>query len=128
MPEQVPDLGDPRYDRVLYVQMAALDSTQEAVDIDRKLSASGQAASRIGLAKSLANLGNWQNKLGRNEDALASSQEALDTIWPFFLWQPAAVEGDVELILRNVRFVLETLDRSPSREFLQRTKIFEEER
>jgi len=72
--------------------MAALDSTQEAVDIDRKLSASGQAASRIGLAKSLANLGNWQNKLGRNEDALASSQEALDTIWPFFLWQPAAVE------------------------------------
>jgi hypothetical protein len=108
--------------------MAALDSTQEAVDIDRKLSASGQAASRIGLVKSLANLGNWQNKLGRNEDALASSQEALDTIWPFFLWQPAAVEGDVELILRNVRFVLETLDRSPSREFLQRMKIFEEER
>jgi len=34
----------------------------------------------------------------------------------------------VELILRNVRFVLETLDRSPSREFLQRMKIFEEER
>jgi hypothetical protein len=42
-------------------------------------------------------------KLGRREEALASYEEALDTIWPFFKRLPPAFMQSTELMIKDLR-------------------------
>jgi tetratricopeptide (TPR) repeat protein len=103
---------------------AALASTQEAVDLLRKLAQARPEAFLPDLAMSLNNLGNRQGELGQREAALASAEEALDAIWPFFLHLPAAFERNTGIYLRNLRTHLEALDRPPPSSFLEREATF----
>ena len=57
---------------------AALQATQEAVDIFRRLAEARPDAFLPDLALSLNNLGAMQSALGRREDALQATQEATD--------------------------------------------------
>jgi CHAT domain len=103
---------------------AALASTQEAVDILRKLAQARPEAFLPNLARSLHNLGARQSALGQREAALASTQEALDAIWPFFLRLPAAFERDTADYLHNLRKHLEALGRPPPALLVEREATF----
>jgi tetratricopeptide (TPR) repeat protein len=56
----------------------ALQATQEAVDLYRRLAAQHPDAFLPNLAASLNNLGNRLSELGRREEALQATQEAVD--------------------------------------------------
>jgi tetratricopeptide (TPR) repeat protein len=87
---------------VLGQREAALASTQEAVDLGRKLAQARPKAFLPYLAMSLNKLSLWQSALGQREAALTSAQEALDAIWPFFLRLPATFERDTGEYLDNL--------------------------
>jgi hypothetical protein len=90
----------------------------------RKLAESRPEAFLPDLAMSLNNLGTAQSELGHREAALASTQEALDTIWPFFLHLPAVFEQYAGGMLRNLRERLQALNRPPSADLQQRLETF----
>jgi nucleoside phosphorylase len=81
---------------------AALASTQEAVDILRKLAAAQPAAFLPYLAGSLSNLGIRQLALGQPEAALASTQEAVEQYRKLAAAQPAAFLPYLAVSLNNL--------------------------
>ena len=91
----------------------------------RKLSESRPDVFLSDLARSLSNMGTNQNGLGQHEAAAASTQEALDAIWPLFLRVPAVFERTTGMILSNLRVDLDALGRSPSADLQARIKAFE---
>ena len=103
---------------------AALASTQEAVDIRRKLAQARPEAFLPDLARRLYNLGEAQSALGQREAALVSAEEALEAIWPFFLRLPAAFEHATGIYLRNLRTRLEDLDRPAPALLVERKATF----
>ena len=80
---------------------AALEATQEAVEIRRFLAASRPDAFLPDLARSLNNLGNRLIEVGREEEARTVSAEALDLLWPFFERYPVRFTQLAEMMLRD---------------------------
>lgn len=117
------DLG--RRQHELGQREAALASTQEALDIRRKLAAARPGAFLAELAESLNNLGKLQSEMGQREAALASTQEALDVIWPLFIASPRAFRRNTELFLNNSRKHLEALNRDLPPDLLERLTTFQ---
>ena len=81
---------------------AALASTQEAVDLYRKLAQARPEAFLPDLAASLNNLGNRQSELGQREAALASTQEAVDLYRKLAQARPEAFLPDLAMSLNNL--------------------------
>ena len=94
-------------------------------DLCRKLSASRPEAFLPDLAMSLTTLGMMQSELGQHPAALASTQEALDALWPFFLRLPAAHERLTAIVFSNLRRYLAALNREPSAALLERIARFD---
>ncbi len=65
-----------------------------------------------------------QSALGQREAALASAEEALDAIWPFFQRLPAAFDGNTGGMLLNLCERLEALGRPPPLSLLERLVTF----
>jgi tetratricopeptide (TPR) repeat protein len=105
---------------------AAVASTDEAVDVYRKLATARPDAFLPDLATSLTNLGQRQSELGQHDAALASTQEALDALWPHFVALPAAHEHLAKEILRNLPIRLIALGREPPPGLLVRIAIHQE--
>ncbi len=105
-------------------QEAALASTQEAVDLYRKLAEARPEAFLPELAMSLHNLGIRQSDLGQPEAALASAQQALDALWPLFLRLPAAFVIDTGDYLATLRDRLAALSLPPTPALLEREATF----
>jgi hypothetical protein len=89
-----------------------------------KLAQARPKAFRPDLAVSLDNLGLRQSELGQREAALASTQEALDAIWPLFLRLPASFERHTGMHLGNLRKCLKALGRPPPPWLLEREATF----
>ncbi len=81
---------------------AALASTQEAVDLRRKLSAARPEAFLPYLAGSLNNLGMMQSALGQREAAIASTQEAVDLRRKLAAARPEAFLPYLAMSLNNL--------------------------
>jgi nucleoside phosphorylase/tetratricopeptide (TPR) repeat protein len=81
---------------------AALASTQEAIDIRRKLAQARPEAFLPKLAMSLTNLGNSQSALGQREAALASTQEAVDLRRKLVQARPEAFLPNLATSLTNL--------------------------
>lgn len=79
----------------------ALDATQEAVDIRRRLAAERPDAFLHDLANSLNNLGRRLSEMERDDEALAAAHEAVIILVLFFLALPAA-HG------RRMRWIVDT--------------------
>jgi tetratricopeptide (TPR) repeat protein len=89
----------------------ALASSQEAVEIYRRLAQTQSTALLPNLATSLINLGNRLSYLGRHEEALAASQDAVDTYRRLAQIRPEAFLSDLAAILNNLGVRLSDLGR-----------------
>jgi nucleoside phosphorylase/tetratricopeptide (TPR) repeat protein len=81
---------------------AALESTQQAVDIRRKLAQTRPDAFLLDLAICLNNLGNWQSQLGLREKALESTQQSVDILHKLAQIRPDAFLPDLASCLNNL--------------------------
>jgi len=103
----------------------ALATAQEAVELYRKLAKTRPKAFASYLPIGLNTLSEVQHGLGMKEEALASIQEALDSIWPLFSQLPSAHEKLTGDILENMSTQLAAAGRTPSPDFLERKRIFQ---
>jgi hypothetical protein len=76
------------------------------------------------LAQSLNNLGHMQSELGQHEAALATAEEALEAIWPFFLRLSAAFERNTGIMLDNLLKRLDALGRPSPLSLVERVATF----
>ena len=89
----------------------ALQATQEAVDIRRRLAQQQPDAFLPDLARSLNNLGNQLSDLGQREEALAATQEAVEIRRGLAQAQPQAFLPDLAGSLNNLGNRLSELGR-----------------
>jgi tetratricopeptide (TPR) repeat protein len=89
----------------------ALNPTQEAVDLYRKLAQTNPAAYNPDLAGSLNNLGAMLSELGRREEALSPTQEAVELYRKLAQTNPAAYNPDLAGSLNNLGAMLSDLGR-----------------
>ena len=68
---------------------------------------------------SLNNLGNRLSDLGRREEALAATQEAVEILKPFFLQQPLAFSSWLAIMLRNYARNAEEAGQEPDSTLVQ---------
>jgi tetratricopeptide (TPR) repeat protein len=80
----------------------ALQATQEAVEIRRRLAAQHPDAFLPDLAGSLHNLGNRLSEMGRREEALQATQEAVDLFRRLAAQHPDAFLPDLAMSLHNL--------------------------
>ena len=97
------------------------------MDICRKLAVSRPEAFLPYLATCLNNLGARQSDLGQREAALTSAQEAVDTLWPFFIATPRAFARNMAPMLRTTLARLQALGQEPPPELLQRIQAVNDE-
>lgn len=96
----------------------ALEATQEAVGLYRRLAEQRPDAFLPNLATSLINLGLRRSALGQREDALEATQEALLLLRPFFLRHPAAFGLQMTWIKTSYEEATAALGKEPNRELL----------
>ncbi len=101
-----------------------LDTAEEALTLYRQLAQARPEAFRQYLAIGLNALSNAQHERRMKEEALASIQEALNTIWPSFLTVPSAFKELTETILKNMDERLKAMGRAPDPELLGRWQVF----
>jgi tetratricopeptide (TPR) repeat protein len=89
----------------------ALEATQEAVDLYRRLAAQHPDAFLPDLARSLANLGAMLSALGRRAEALEATQEAVDLYRRLAAQHPDAFLPDLARSLANLGAMLSALGR-----------------
>jgi tetratricopeptide (TPR) repeat protein len=89
----------------------ALQATQEAVEIRRRLAAQHPDAFLPDLARSLQNLGVDLSALGRREEALEATQEAVDLYRRLAAQHPDAFLPDLARSLQNLGVDLSALGR-----------------
>ena len=75
---------------------------------------------------SLYSLGTVQSALGKWADALASTQEAVDALWPFFVAIPAAFARDTRMMLSGLLVCLKVLGRPPGAATVERVARYQE--
>jgi hypothetical protein len=80
----------------------ALQATQEAVDLYRRLAAQHPDAFLPDLAGSLTNLGNALSEMGRRAEALQATQEAVDLYRRLAAQHPDAFLPDLAMSLNNL--------------------------
>jgi tetratricopeptide (TPR) repeat protein len=80
----------------------ALQATQEAVDLYRRLAAQRPDAFLPYLAGSLHNLGNRLSEMGRRAEALQATQEAVDLYRRLAAQRPDAFLPDLAMSLDNL--------------------------
>jgi len=80
----------------------ALQATQEAVDLYRRLAAQRPDAFLPDLAMSLNNLGNRLSEMGRREEALQATQEAVEIRRRLAAQRPDAFLPDLAMSLNNL--------------------------
>jgi tetratricopeptide (TPR) repeat protein len=90
----------------------ALEATQEAVALYRRLAQQHPDAFLPDLAMSLANLGLWLSEMGRREEALEATQEAVDLYRRLAQQHPDAFLPDLARSLGAYGVVLRGLGRS----------------
>jgi len=76
-------------------------------------------ADRVEQARLRSNLGNVLSALGRREEALAATQEAVRTLLPFFQAYPPAFRGWMQTILKNYLHACQDAGQEPDGELVQ---------
>jgi len=99
----------------------ALQATQEAVEIRRRLAAQHPDAFLPDLAMSLNNLGNRLSEIGEPEKALAAYEEAVRILLPFFRVLPPAFADRMRYTLRDYLAACGRGKREPDWELVKET-------
>ncbi|MDT7884694.1 MAG: tetratricopeptide repeat protein, partial [Thermoflexus sp.] len=99
----------------------ALQATQEAVEIRRRLAAQHPDAFLPDLAMSLNNLGNRLSEIGEPEKALAAYEEAVRILLPFFRVLPPAFADRMRYMLRDYLAACGRGKREPDWELVKET-------
>jgi len=97
----------------------ALEATQEAVEIRRKLARQRPDAFLPDLARSLNNLGKVLSDLGRREQALGVGETAVRMLLPFFRSLPSAFSAQMENHFGNHLKRAEGAGREPDAELVR---------
>ena len=104
----------------------ALEASQNAVEVYRTLAQDRRDSFAPNLARSLNNLGDRLNALGRRELALDVSEEAVTILLPFFRRFPAAFTHYMSVMVQNYEQRAQEAGREPDTRLLEQVAaVFE---
>lgn len=109
------ELADGALDR----REEALTVLQEAVEIRRRLAAEDPDIHQPDLAAALHDLGHELHELGRSEEAVLATKDAVRLLAPFYRRQPTIFDADMRRMMRSYLTQIAAAEQPPDAELIK---------